>query len=276
MCIANKNKSVLVSLAQMAPQYDQDTFTKQMFDDNLTKSNNLVDRAARRCPDVVCFPEFSFTGPICLIKNIQDACDTIPGHITETLGKKAAQHNVYIVTNLLEKEKGKYFNTAVLIDPKGRVSLKYRKVHLYPTERYLDTGSDFHICETQFGACGLLVCYDIAFPEASRILKEKGAQIIFCPTMALDRTLALLKKCAQARAIENNIFLVIVNMVGHFSKSDENSTGKSFLVHPTGEITQFPKGEEVFWSRVNFKEIEHIKEYWSPFKDRRPEIYCDE
>ncbi|MBW2123734.1 MAG: carbon-nitrogen hydrolase family protein, partial [Deltaproteobacteria bacterium] len=179
-----------IGLIQMAPFYGEGSITRRTVDANLEKSCELIDRAAQRGPAALCFPGFSFSGPVSLIEHLDDVADTIPGRITDCLGEKARQHGLYVATNLLEKGKEGYFNAAVLIGPEGRLLLRYRKVHLYPTERFLASGREFPVCKTPLGGVGLLVCYDLAFPEAAGFLAARGAKIIFCPTMALDRTLA--------------------------------------------------------------------------------------
>ncbi|MEA1964146.1 MAG: carbon-nitrogen hydrolase family protein [Candidatus Aerophobetes bacterium] len=242
---------------------------------NLGKALRLINQAAKESPDIVCFPEFAFTGPASTVLSIEEISETIPGPITEALGKKAREYSLYIVANLLERDEDRHFNSNVIISPKGEIIGRYRKVHLYPPEQFLTLGSRFLVCETEFGKIGMLICYDIAFPESARILALKGAKIVFCPTMGPAWLLEFFKRCAQARAIENQIYLVVVNVVGTHPGTGEKIIGKSFVAYPTGEITELGEEEQIFMVTIDFKEIENIKKRWWPLKDRHPETYAE-
>jgi predicted amidohydrolase len=120
------------------------------------------------------------------------------------LGQVAKQRSTYIVAGIYEREGHTVYNTAVLIDREGRIAGKYRKVYL-PIEEIeggLTAGGDFPVFRTDFGTIGLMICYDVFFPDPARALARQGAEVLLMPIWGGDEVLA------RARAIDNQVFLV--------------------------------------------------------------------
>jgi predicted amidohydrolase len=108
------------------------------------------------------------------------------------------------VAGIYEREGAIIYNTAVLIDRHGDVAGKYRKVYL-PSDEIeggLTPGNDYPVFQTDFGTVGLMICYDVFYPDPAHALTRQGAEIILLPIWGGDETLA------KARAIENKVFLV--------------------------------------------------------------------
>jgi predicted amidohydrolase len=170
--------------------------------ENLTQFSELIAEAARQKADIVCLPEeMTLVGTNL---NYISASEPVPGPTTKFLGAIAKKYNLYIVAGVLEKNGDTLFNTAVLIDRNGNLAGKYRKVSL-PQEEIdggITTGNSFPVFETDFGTIGLMICWDVTFPEPARSLAQKGAEIIFMPIWGGDVNLA------KARAIENQLYLV--------------------------------------------------------------------
>ncbi len=170
--------------------------------ENLDQFSELIARAADQKADIVCLPE-----GITLVGTDHDyisASETVPGPTTEFLGKIARKSNLYIVAGILEKNGDTVFNTAVLIGRDGNLAGKYRKVSL-PHEEIdggITPGNSFPVFDTDFGKIGLMICWDVTFPEPARALAQKGAEIIFLPIWGGDVTLT------KARAIENQVYVV--------------------------------------------------------------------
>ncbi|MEA2736315.1 MAG: hypothetical protein QOE14_2766, partial [Humisphaera sp.] len=124
---------------------------------------------------------------------------------TEFLGKLAAKHKTYIVAGLLERDGKAAYNTSVLIDRDGKLAGKYRKICL-PRSEYdggLAPGNEYPVFDTDFGKVGMMICWDVAYPEIARELTARGAEIILMPIWGGNETLC------RARAIENQVPLVI-------------------------------------------------------------------
>ncbi len=152
--------------------------------------------------DVIVFPEgITVVGTN---KSYEEVAESIPGPTTATLGKLARQRSSYVVAGIYEREGVAIYNTAVLLNRSGDVIGKYRKVYLprEEIEKGLTPGSDYPVFRTDFGAVGLMICYDVFYPDPARALVSKGAEMILMPIWGGDQTLG------KARAIENKVFLV--------------------------------------------------------------------
>ena len=138
----------------------------------------------------------------------------------DALFKRLATHyNLYIVAGTHPVvERGELFNAAHLFTPHGRV-FRQKKVHLTPTEKNLyqmNRGHGFYVYHTDFGKIAILVCYDVEFPEAARVMAEAGAEILFVPSCTDERqAYCRVRYCAQARAIENQIYVAMASTVGN-------------------------------------------------------------
>jgi predicted amidohydrolase len=177
----------------------------------------LIESASAQKPDIICLPEgitVIGTG-----KSYAEVSESIPGPTTRRLGALAEKLRCYIVAGIYESAGGVIYNTAVLIGRKGEVIGAYRKTHL-PREEVeggLTPGDSYPVFQTDFGKVGLMICWDVQFPEPSRALALKGAEVILLPIWGGNETLM------QARAIENHVFLIT-------SSYDM----KTFIVDPTG------------------------------------------
>jgi len=190
--------SRLVRLAAIHHQPENSSGPRE----NLQQFTKLIERAAEQEADIVCLPE-----GVTLVGTGLDyvsASEPIPGPTTEFLGQVAKKHNLYIVAGILEKDEGTVYNTAILVDRNGHVAGKYRKVSL-PREEIeggVTPGNAFPVFDTDFGKIGMMICWDVTFPEAARTLAFNGAEVIFLPIWGGHLILA------KARALENQVYLV--------------------------------------------------------------------
>jgi predicted amidohydrolase len=180
---------------------------------------HVVESAAAQKPDVVCLPE-----AITVIgtgKTYAQVSEPVPGPTTRTLGALARKLHTYIVAGLSERAGTTLYNTAVLIGRDGAVVGTYRKTQLPPAEVEggLTPGDSYPVFQTDFGKVGLMVCWDVQFPEPARALALAGAEVILLPIWGGSETLA------RARAIENHVFLVT-------SSYDM----RTIIVDPAGEV----------------------------------------
>ena len=170
--------------------------------ENLEQFEKYIDMAGKQKADIVCLPEgitVIGTG-----KNYLEVAETVPGPTTDFLGKLAKKFNMYIVAGIYERKGPVVYNTAVLMGRDGTLKGKYRKASL-PTNEIvngLTPGDSFPVFETDFGKIGIMICYDVYFPEPARMLAFNGAEVIFLPIWGGILTLA------KARAISNQIYLV--------------------------------------------------------------------
>ena len=129
--------------------------------------------------------------------------EKVPGPTTARLGELARKTGAYVVAGLYERVGSAVYNTAVLIDRRGQLAGKYRKVYL-PREEFeggLTPGMDYPVFETDFGKIGIMICWDVQYADPARALALRGAELILLRIWGGNTTLA------KARAIENQVFL---------------------------------------------------------------------
>lgn len=161
-----------------------------------------IEEAARQKADLVVMPEM-----LTFVKESEtyiDVAEPMPGPSTEFFGALARKHNLYLVPGLVERDGQLVYNVAVLIGPDGRIAGEYRKICLTPGEIEVGIapGDEYVVFETRFGKVGLMVCYDGFFPEVTRELVARGAEVIAWPVWGCHPV------AAAARAFDNQVFVV--------------------------------------------------------------------
>ncbi|MHB1036143.1 MAG: carbon-nitrogen hydrolase family protein [Pirellulales bacterium] len=211
-------------------------------EENLRQFVAPVAEAARRRADIVCLGEgITVAG---LDRKYVDVAEPIPGPSTKFLGELAAKHHLYLVAGLYERDGKVVYNTAVLIGRDGKLIGRYRKVCL-PREEIdggITPGNDYPVFDTDFGRVGLMICWDLQFPEVARELAARGAEVILLPIWGGDATLA------SARAIENQIFLVASGY--DFKTAIYGKKGEvlaSATKDPEVLLTEVDLGQKVYW-----------------------------
>ena len=163
---------------------------------NRAKMDSYVEKAAAQNADFVLFPELALGGvpknPMFIFnpddaKYQHDVAELVPeGDSTQHFIEMAKKLDIYIGWGMAEQSHERFdalYNTLVVVGPEGFVG-KYRKVHQPLTERimFYSGSGDYPVFDTRFGKIGLMICFDKAYPEVSRTLALKGAQILLCPT----------------------------------------------------------------------------------------------
>jgi len=164
----------------------------------------FIETADARVPagsDIILLPEgvtVVGTG-----KKYADVAEPIPGPTTQRLGELARRKNAWVVAGVYERDGTAIYNTAVLIGRAGQYAGKYRKIYI-PREEFeggITPGSGFPVFQTDFGTVGMMICWDVQYPDPARGLALRGAELILMPIWGGNETLA------KARAIENHLFL---------------------------------------------------------------------
>lgn len=259
---------------------------------NLKKAIARIGDAAKRGAQIVCLQELFRSRYFCQTEDIElfKLAETIPGPTTEALGKAAKKHKVVILASLFERRAaGVYHNTAVVINEHGKISGKYRKMHipddpLYYEKFYFTPGDlGFQTHDTKFGKVGALVCWDQWFPEAARLTALSGAELILYPTAIgwlpdEDEEMNQAQHSAwetiqRAHAIANGVYVVVVNRVGREGKL--NFWGQSFVADPFGRIVAKASSdnEEVLVVDCDLDKIEETRQNWPFLRDRRIDFY---
>lgn len=151
----------------------------------------------------------------------------------------------------------------------------FDKVHLWALERfYFRAGHEFPVFDTEFGKVGIMVCYDMGFPEAARTLALKGAELIVCPSAWCVQDKDVWEINAPARALENTVFLGAVNRFGH-EGDDLYMHGGSMVCGPRGgkmcQLTEEVEG--ILYADLDFDEVRKNRVTSPYLRDRRADVY---
>jgi len=210
-------QTVRVSLVQYLMQ------RVRSFDDFKRQCEFYVDTAGDYQADFVIFPELFTTQLLSLVESqrpglaARQVAEYTPQYL-ELMTELALRYNVNVVAgSTFEVEQGRIYNVAFLCRRDGSIGRQY-KLHVTPNERRwwgVEPGDKLEIFETDRGKIAILVCYDIEFPELARIATARGASMIFVPFNTNDRLGYLrVRSCAQARAIENQLYVAITGCAG--------------------------------------------------------------
>jgi predicted amidohydrolase len=247
--------------------------------ENLRKMERIVTKTKKHGADLVIFPELSSTGYV-VRDQIYELAEKIPGPSTGTIEKAAKKDGAYIIfgmPELSEKTQATLYNAAVLIGPEGLIG-KYHKMYLpthsvFEEKRYFRPGYQIAALDTKLGKIGLIICYDIYFPEVTRLTRLEGAQLIVCISASPGIRRTFFETLTAARAIENTAFLAYVNLVG--VEDGLQFGGGSRLVGPDGKVlVQAKYDEEDFViGEVNYADIRPVEAFVPTLRDLRPELF---
>jgi len=255
---------------------------------NLEKILRRMKQASQQGAELVVFPECALTGYNLTPDEALEIAEPVPGPSTARLQAACSNLGIMTVIGMLEAgEDESLFNTAVLIGADG-VLASYRKTHLpfLGLDRYMMQGN--RICspvDTPIGRLGMLICYDLRFPEPMRVLALAGAQVVLLPT-AWPRAASLYPEyMARSRSMENTLYLVAANRVGE--ERGAAYLGRSVICGPEGEMLAEAGSDEdqLLLVDVDPARSEQKRKIFIPGEyeldsigDRRPELYqaiCD-
>lgn len=205
------------------------------------------------------------------------AAEPIPGSTTQLLGEFARRGGCYVAGGLFENESGKIYNSAVLLDPHGRVIARYRKTHLPPVERLLTTpGNELPVFQTEIGNFGMLICYDMMSPEVARCLAMKGADVLLWPSAGYGWWDEAGDFTVQSRAHDNQVYIIgalpqfscIVDPYGDFLASAGRAEAclVQATIDPGADPLQDDLHHNTFITQTPSLRERHLFE-------RRPELY---
>jgi predicted amidohydrolase len=246
---------------------------------NIQKIEEYTARARQHDAELVIFPELSLTG-YTIRDELYESAEHVPGPSTAAIEKIAKKHGAFIVfgmPELSDKTQATLYNTAVLVGPKGFVG-KYRKMHLpthsvFEEKRYFRPGYQAGVFDTELGKIGLIVCYDLFFPELSRLIRLEGARLIVCISASPAVRRTFFETLTAARAMENTAFLAYVNLVG--IENGLQFWGGSRLIGPDGRVLAIAKydDEDLVIGEVDYSDIAPTEAFVPTLKDLRPEFF---
>lgn len=251
--------------------------------DNILESIKHIKEAADKGADYIFFPEFqmAFSPNTQTIDELYAIAETLPNSkFIRKLCHYSQKYNIGIIGTFFEKDNQendkKVFDTAFSTDKNGKIVSVYRKLHLYDAFGFKES-SKFSRGDkisnpilTSIGKIGLMICYDIRFPELSRILTVNGSDIIAIPSgwihgiMKEEHWITMLK----ARAIENGVYVIAPNQVGNIF------CGRSMIIDPLGSILT-DLGDKIGIEIVDIQRqrIDQVRKALPLLKNRRNDIY---
>ena len=262
---------------------------------NMDTAIRKIKDAVRKKAKVICLPELFLSNYFCQQEKHSNfnLAEKIPGETTSILSELAKQLKVIIIAPIFEKKtSGIYHNSCVVINEKGKIIGKYRKMHIPDDPQYYEkfyfTPGDlgFKTFKTKYGKLGTLICWDQWFPEAARLTSLQGAEILFYPT-AIGWHPKEKKKFGKSQlnswisiqrshAIANGVYVAAVNRVGIEKQGSKKLEfwGNTIVFDPSGNIIANAKQrEKTIICDIDFKKVENVRRHWPFFRDRRIDYY---
>ena len=287
--VVSKKTTVRVGLVQWQMR------SYRTIDDLFEQVEFFVDAVSGYQSDFVLFPEY-FNAPLMARFNDDSEAEAIRGlaqyttEIRDRFVKLAISYNINIITGSMPqvKEDGRLYNVGFLCRRDGSYE-SYEKIHVTPDEIKswgLCGGSKIQTFETDCARIGILICYDVEFPELSRLMADEGMQILFVPFLTdTQNAYSRVKVCAHARAIENECYVVIAGSVGNLPRvhNMDIQYAQSGVFTPCdfefptdgtrAEAT--PNTEMILVSDVDLDRLNHLHTYGSVknLRDRRNDLY---
>ena len=223
-------------------------------EDNLSTIEQEIDRVKKRFPwvQMVVLPE------LCTYGANPGMAVQLPGEVENCFRESAKKNSIWLIPGSInEKRDGKIFNTAPVINPDGEVIARYRKQYPFLPYENKVTGSDnFVVFEVPgVGKIGLVICYDIWFPEIIRQLTWMGAEVIIAPTLTdtMDRDVEL--AISRANAATNQVYFFSLNSAPRLGY------GRSIVVGPDGTVIhQASTNRDVFAVEMDFNHVRRVRE----------------
>ncbi len=270
-------REITVAIVQMKPQLGE-------MEENLVKMSDMISKiASQQRVDLIVFPELVTSGYELGVR-FTELAQRVPGPTVNLMAQRANENGVYIAFGMVTKEKVEsvLYNTAVLVGPEGELLDSYNKIHLRGEERMaFREGYKLPVIETELGTIGMMVGYDLAYPEVARSLALDGSEIILCMANWEASHIDEWKTYARARAYENSVYMVAANRVGE----DVTLTfgGESMVIGPRGQIyasmvdeTDPETGEplEGFTvARIDLDTVRKFREEFQFMQTRQPTSY---
>ncbi len=264
-----------VAVAQMDPKLGQNA-------QNRTRVLALLREAVTQGARLIVFPECATCGyGFSDLDTARQFAEPVPGPTTDALRTVCAETGGFVVVGLLEAMDEDVYNTAVLVGPEGLVGV-YRKAHLpyLGVDRFVTPGNTgFRVWETPLGRIGMLICYDLRFPEAMRAVALEQADIIALPTNWPDGSQNAPQFVTRTRALENRIFLLACNRCGE--ESGFWFFGHSQVTDPRGHVlAEAEDAEAICYAEIDPAQAREKRIVLRPdefeldtFGDRRPDLY---
>jgi len=247
---------------------------------NLKKIVTYISKASSKNAILCAFPEFMmfYTNSFQTPKQLASLAETINGNFISTIATAAKKNKIQVIGSFYEKseKKDRVYDTAFVIDKLGKVISTYRKIHLYDALGFKESnkivsGSKItKPVKTSIGKIGMMICYDLRFPEMSRSLAAAGSEVLVAPSawvkgnMKEEHWIAINK----TRAIENGCYVIAPDQVGNIY------CGRSLVVDPYGKILlDMKKKQGIGFANIDLNKVKQTRKILPLLKNRRTDVY---
>ncbi len=256
---------------------------------NVSRTIERIGEAAGKGAGIIALQELFQTPyfPQWEKKEKDDYAESVTGYTVSEMRKAAKKFGVTLVVPFYEKKGGKYFNTAVVIGRDGKLLGRYNKIHIpqdpgfYEKEYFEEGRSGYAVFKSGDVKFAVLICYDQWFPEAARMARLKGAEIIFYPT-AIGSVIGYdaegnwhdaWETVQRGHAISNSLYVAAVNRVGR--EGGMVFWGQSFICDPFGQVLKRASAtkDETVIMTLDLERNEFYSEGWGFLRNRRPDTY---
>ncbi len=249
-------------------------------EDNLKKIISYISKASSKNATLCAFPEFMmfYTNSSQTAKHLANLAETINENFVTTIAKVAKANHIQVIGSFYEKsrKKNRVYDTSFVIDKSGKVISTYRKIHLYDALGFresdkMTSGSKItKPVKTSLGKIGMMICYDLRFPEMARSLAAAGSEVLVVPSawvkgnMKEEHWITINK----TRAIENGCYVIAPDQVGNIY------CGRSLVVDPYGKILlDMKKKQGIGFVNIDLNKVKQTRKILPLLQNRRTDVY---
>ena len=251
---------------------------------NVAKALKMLDKAAIGGADVAVLPEM-FNCPYDNSK-FSEYAESIPdGQTVKAISQKARELGIYIVAGSIpEREGTSLYNTSLVFDRQGKNIGRHRKMHLFDIDikgkiRFVESevlsyGKEITVVDTEFCKIGIAICYDVRFPELSRLMALEGAEVIIIPgAFNMVTGPAHWELLIRTRALDNQVYVAAASPARSLTAS-YTAYGNSMVASPWGSVIQrASEKEEIVFADIDAHELDRIRRELPLLKHRRVDLY---
>lgn len=240
--------------------------------ENLLRAEKFISEAHEQGCNIIVFPETYLTGYA--DDQFQELAEHIDGESMKHLSGIAKENNIMIIMGFPERIGGNIYNSACVIDTTGEILGAYQKTHLFCEEKsFFKDGDSMKTFDTTLGKIGVIICYDIEFPETARLVALQGANIMFMLGANMFPYEEYHYSFLRTRAMENSVFAISSNFVGN--DHNYHFCGRSAIVNPAGEYLSLGSldKEELLFAELEMKEVYPADDNINYLFHRRPDLY---
>lgn len=242
---------------------------------NLHRVLETMSMAKSKDAHYILFPEL-YTSGYYLGDRVLELAETVDGPMIAAIREHARRLGTGVIIGFPERDGNQLYNAAVFIDRQGEILGTYRKIHLFDQEKnYFSSGESIPVFDVPEGKFGMMITYDMEFPEVARVLAIKGAQVILILSSNMIPYQPYQHIYLRARAIENHVFVATANRVG--LENDTVFFGESEVIHPTGtSLHKSFNNEDLAVVPITLMETAESRGLLDYIENRRPGLYHKE